>query len=219
MFTHTNDAAVWQIIHHLRKDLVSFLETLSDEEWNTASLCEGWRVRDVVSHLILEYHYTFSNSWLDFIRCGGNTNAFIMQTAIRLGEKPASELLDQFSRMTHERQKPRSVSSLNVLVDLLVHEQDIRIPLGKPKDMDMDSLKLIFSHWEPGKYNFGEKITGLDERLKGLQFVITDLSVIKGDGAEVNGNAHDILLAATGRSVAVSQLSGVGADILKQRLS
>ena len=32
-----------------RADLVEFLRTLSGDDWLVPSLCEGWRVRDVVA--------------------------------------------------------------------------------------------------------------------------------------------------------------------------
>jgi uncharacterized protein (TIGR03083 family) len=28
-----------------------YLHELDDEQWDEASLCEGWRVRDVISHM------------------------------------------------------------------------------------------------------------------------------------------------------------------------
>jgi uncharacterized protein (TIGR03083 family) len=37
-----------------RRDLVGLLRTLSDEDWQAPSLCEGWRVRDVVAHLLYD---------------------------------------------------------------------------------------------------------------------------------------------------------------------
>jgi uncharacterized protein (TIGR03083 family) len=35
-----------------RDTLVSYLKGLSESDWNKGSLCEGWTVRDVVSHLV-----------------------------------------------------------------------------------------------------------------------------------------------------------------------
>ena len=34
-------------------DLVALMDELDDAEFDHASLCHGWRVRDVVSHLVL----------------------------------------------------------------------------------------------------------------------------------------------------------------------
>jgi uncharacterized protein (TIGR03083 family) len=37
-----------------RSDLVALLRTLTNDEWDTPSLCTGWRVRDVVAHLLYD---------------------------------------------------------------------------------------------------------------------------------------------------------------------
>ena len=35
-----------------RTDLADFLATLTPEQWEVPSLCDGWRVRDVVAHVM-----------------------------------------------------------------------------------------------------------------------------------------------------------------------
>jgi uncharacterized protein (TIGR03083 family) len=35
-----------------RADLAAFLATLSPQQWQAPTLCAGWRVRDVVTHVI-----------------------------------------------------------------------------------------------------------------------------------------------------------------------
>ena len=35
-----------------RTDLADLLETLTPEQWEAPSLCQGWRVRDVVAHVM-----------------------------------------------------------------------------------------------------------------------------------------------------------------------
>ena len=35
-----------------RTDLADLLETLTPEQWEAPSLCKGWRVRDVVAHVM-----------------------------------------------------------------------------------------------------------------------------------------------------------------------
>ena len=32
-----------------------YLHELDDEQWDEASLCDGWRVRDVISHMCVGY--------------------------------------------------------------------------------------------------------------------------------------------------------------------
>jgi uncharacterized protein (TIGR03083 family) len=35
-----------------RADFATFLATLSPQQWEAPTLCEAWRVRDVVAHII-----------------------------------------------------------------------------------------------------------------------------------------------------------------------
>ena len=35
-----------------RQDLLTFLRTLTPSQWDTPSLCAGWRVREVVTHML-----------------------------------------------------------------------------------------------------------------------------------------------------------------------
>lgn len=47
--THAVDAAT--LAREERSDLVDFLATLTPEQWDSPTLCDGWCVRDVVVHL------------------------------------------------------------------------------------------------------------------------------------------------------------------------
>ncbi len=48
-----NRGDVWRTIDGERLSLASFLDDLFAQEWETPSLCAGWRVRDVAAHLTL----------------------------------------------------------------------------------------------------------------------------------------------------------------------
>ena len=39
------------LMHEESRDLATYLGGRSDKEWNAPSLCTGWRVREVVSHM------------------------------------------------------------------------------------------------------------------------------------------------------------------------
>jgi uncharacterized protein (TIGR03083 family) len=42
----------WPLIHAEREALIADLDTLTDEQWATPSLCGDWTVRDVLGHMI-----------------------------------------------------------------------------------------------------------------------------------------------------------------------
>ena len=43
---------MFQALRGHRLALCDQLDGLTDEQWNAASLCDGWRVRDVLGHLV-----------------------------------------------------------------------------------------------------------------------------------------------------------------------
>ena len=48
----------WPLIHAEREALIADLGTLTDEQWDLPSLCEGWSVHDVVLHIAWHSHTT-----------------------------------------------------------------------------------------------------------------------------------------------------------------
>jgi hypothetical protein len=77
----------WAAIDEQRRVLVRLLDSLSADEWNRASLCDGWTVRQVAAHLALQ-----NTAWsplprvmIDTVRHGG-MNGAIHAMACRHGE-------------------------------------------------------------------------------------------------------------------------------------
>ena len=60
---------VWRAIDGERVSLADLLDSLGDQEWETPSLCAGWRVRDVAAHLTMAHLGVFpvavaADAWL-----------------------------------------------------------------------------------------------------------------------------------------------------------
>ena len=43
----------WEIIATQRRVMADLLDELTDPEWETPSLCQAWRIRDVAAHVAL----------------------------------------------------------------------------------------------------------------------------------------------------------------------
>ncbi len=65
---------VWQTIDEERLSLADLFGSLSADEWETASLCTGWRVRDVAAHLTLA-HMGMLPAVLAMLRAGETSTA------------------------------------------------------------------------------------------------------------------------------------------------
>lgn len=195
-----------------RADLADFLATLSPEQWLAPTLCEGWRVRDVVAHVIGYDPLGPAKIASTFAR-GGFLPSRVNEVEVRdLADRTPEQLL----ALVREHERPRGLTAgfggMIGLVDGLIHHQDIRRPLGLPRKVPTERLlrALPFGRVAPP--------VGAFWRARGLRLVATDLDYASGRGPEVRGPAEALLMSIAGRGVAVTELSGTGQAILARRL-
>ncbi|SDS13768.1 TIGR03083 family protein [Microlunatus soli] len=195
-----------------RSELADFLTTLTDDQWNAQSLCSRWRVRDVVTHMIsYEEHSTrdllrrFRTARFRF----GDLNDVARAEYDHL--EPA-----QLIKFLRDHPTPQgSTARLNGrvgLVDAMIHQQDIRRPLGLPREIPVERLRcaLPFAVTAPPLRGFWHA--------RGVRLVATDLGWSRGRGPEADGTAEAILMILAGRPTVAEELTGPGAAILRQRL-
>ncbi|MEO7754092.1 MAG: hypothetical protein ABIS35_11840 [Terracoccus sp.] len=106
------------------------------------------------------------------------------------------------------RTMPRITNADNLLLDALVHGQDIAVPLGIPRAMPPAPALAAFGRvWGMG-WPFRAR-----RRLAGLRLVATDADLSVGTGAVVEADLRTLLLLVTGRTAAARpHLRGAGAD-------
>ena len=121
---------MWRAIDEERVSLAGLLDSLGDQEWETPSLCAGWRVRDVAAHLTLAQMGPLP-SVVAAVRARGNFNRMIYDTAVRQARLPVSGYAPRLLAMAGSRRKAPGVTYLEPLIDVLVHGQDIAIPLSR----------------------------------------------------------------------------------------
>ena len=112
--------AVWQTIDAERLGLASLFDELAPHEWETPSLCVGWRVRDVAAHLTLA-HMTASQAAVGMARAGGSFHRMIRDTALRQAALPVREYAPRLRGMVGSRRRTPGVTPLEPLIDVLVH--------------------------------------------------------------------------------------------------
>lgn len=199
---------VRQLVADERTDLAAFLRTLSNEDWEAPSLCAGWRVRDVVGHLL--YDAVPASSYLrSAARCrsADRINEYWVTKARALPPSTLVDMLDSSAgRGLFTTLAPRIA-----LADAVVHHQDIRRPLGRERTIPPGRLRTVLDHPDP--------FARPGRRSRGLRFVATDVSWSKGDGPEVRGTGEAIALAVAGRGVVLDELEGDGVALLRQRIT
>jgi uncharacterized protein (TIGR03083 family) len=205
---------VWTAVDAERLSLAALLEDLDDDEWETPSLCTGWRVREVAAHLT-QAHASVWAATRGIIRARGDFNRMIDTLAReRAATLPAAEYPALLRAMAGSRKKAPGVSALEPLIDLLVHGQDIAIPLGRDRVMPLAAAHLSIERVWPNLFPFRA-----GRRFARIAFTATDCSWSGGEGTPVEGPISAILLVLTGRAAGLSRLSGPGVTEVEERLA
>ena len=195
-----------------------FVRELSDEQWDHDSLCRGWRVRDVMSHMVLGYTTPMTSMIAMVAKHGFNVPKASAEGSVAYGSAHTpAQIMTVFDTIPKEHVHKgisKVIKPQDGLVDHIVHQQDMRRPLGMPRQIPEDRL-LAALDVVPGVGGF----VGAKKRAAGLHLVATDVEWSHGEGPEVRGTGEAILLALTGRPVALDELSGDGVATLRERVA
>jgi uncharacterized protein (TIGR03083 family) len=200
----------WRVIEQERLSLAALLEGLTDEQWNAPSLCDAWRVKDVAAHVALAPQPPSSLTMVVAgVRAGGRFHTINRDFSVRHAQRHGADLVAELREHAASRRLPKVTNYRNILFDILVHGQDIAIPLGIPREMPKDAARAgIERVWTMG-WPFGAKRT-----FKQFRYTATDVDWTAGDGPEVIGPVDALLLLLTGRPAALTRLSGPGVEAL-----
>lgn len=193
-----------------RDDIAALLANLTSDQWEAPTLCAGWRVRDVVAHMVSYDHLNARGLARRFVK-----GRFVYANEVGVDEfrvYSTGELLEFFVRHRQPRGLTAGFGGMIALVDGLIHHQDIRRPLGLPRTVPEDRLRYVLAR-TPGNPRLGAR-----RRIHGLRLSATDLEWCHGRGAEISGPAESLLMAMAGRHGITGELAGPGVPILAARL-
>ena len=215
-----NPDEFWAAIDTQRLRTTELLIELTPQEWATPSLCDGWTVRDVAAHLSLQ-QMTLGAALLGALRHPGSLNHVINASARDRATRPPERLISEIRGMVGSRRHNVGVTPRETLIDIVVHGQDIAVPLGRTLTVTpWAAMTTAEQLWLSRSTRIGrlkaKVFADLDHR--GLRFVATDAHWSAGDGDEVRGPLLSIVLVLAGRPVGADALEGPGAPRLRRRL-
>lgn len=186
----------------------AFLHTLDPSDWEKPSLCDGWRVRDVVGHILYGNELNLLTLPWKLAKYGFSSDKSGKAYSIARAEgQPVDKLLRDFDNRDAWAGTCRVFPPKLTLLDRLVHHQDIRRPLGQPRSIPAERLVAVLD----ASPKLGS-VFGARKRTKGLALVATDVDWSWGDGPEVRGPGEALLMAMLGRRAALADLEGPGLD-------
>ncbi|MCU1363713.1 MAG: hypothetical protein JWM55_1541 [Acidimicrobiaceae bacterium] len=204
-------ADLWRYIGAERSALADTWESLSPQQWNAPSWCEGWTVRKVAGHVLAAAEQTPLRFLEEFASAGFKFDVFADRGAEQRSGLSPEELVRRLrARTTTHNHPPGPVSAM--LGEIVVHGDDMRRPLGLSHASPEPALVAVADAWKATNVLIGSK-----KRIEGLRLKATDAPWSYGDGPELSGPLQSLVLVMTGRTQALSDLSGDGVSVLARR--
>jgi uncharacterized protein (TIGR03083 family) len=200
---------VWQEVAGRRSQLADIAVTLDEAALEAPSWCAGWRVRDVLGHLVYVAEATQRGVMRDVIVRGPGPNRAMDRTARSLGRLGVDELAGRLRRASGGRFHVLGSPPAVALGETLVHGADMLRPLGIDDDVDPSAASAVI----PAYHRLGRLAFGAAPAAS-VTLVATDTDLAVGRGPEVRGRAIDLLLLLANRRQVVDQLSGPGVSEL-----
>jgi uncharacterized protein (TIGR03083 family) len=184
---------IWSHIDAHRAGTADLLATLTPDQWSSPSLCPDWTVRDVAVHLT-QSTLGWPRMAVEAMRSGFRFNAMLARVA-REDTREFEEIVAALRAMVGVRRRPPGTAVADPLVDVLVHGQDIAVPLGIELAMPTAPAVIAAERlWTMG-FPFHAR-----RRFAGIELQATDADLRLGSGRLVSAPLRDIVLALSGRN-------------------
>lgn len=196
--------------------MARLIEGLSPQQLSAASLCDGWTVRDVAAHLLMPLVTPLPKFVLTMALNGFNFDRANRRLTAVVAQRPVDEIVAGLREKAEHPFKPPGLTLAAPLTDLLVHQQDIRRPLGLAPELVAERLVICLKQVAAAAERGGMLVP--KGTIDGLRLEATDVEWSRGEGQVVRGAGEALLMALSGRRAALPDLDGDGADLLRSRL-
>ena len=202
----------WDLIHAERHQLVHDLQSLTDQQWRTASLCPGWDVQQVLAHLVALAKQTPPKFFGKFVASGFRFDVMVDRDIARQSSGAGAQTLAELAAHVGDSSAPPGPVD-SWIGEVVVHGADIRRPLGIGYRPPVATTRQVADFYKNSNLLIGAK-----NRVIGVCLVATDTDWSHGTGPEVRGPILSLVLAMTGRAVALADLSGDGVTTLQTKM-
>jgi uncharacterized protein (TIGR03083 family) len=195
------EADIRRLIAAERGEMAAVLRGLSGDQWDAPTLCEGWRVREVVAHVTMPYRYSTPRFLFELAKSRGRFNPMSDRLARQdAAALTADELVGTLEANVNHPWKPPGGGFEGALSHDVIHGLDITVGLGLDRKVPAERLSVVLGGLSPKhlKY-FGVDLTGTELRAD-------DLDWTYGSGRPVCGSAQDLLLMVCGRTLPAGRL-------------
>ncbi|MGN9813508.1 maleylpyruvate isomerase family mycothiol-dependent enzyme [Micromonospora sp. BQ11] len=189
-----------------RREQADLLAGLEPWQWDAPTLCDGWRVREMVAHTTMPFRTSLARMVLDLAKARGDVNRMADRAARRdAAALPAERLVAGLRDNATHPWSPPGGGPHGALAHDVIHGLDITVGVGLDRRVPPDRVAMVLAGMRPRNVAFfGTDLTGVELRA-------TDLDWSYGTGDPVRGRAEDLLLVLCGRRLPPGRLEGPAA--------
>jgi uncharacterized protein (TIGR03083 family) len=193
-----------------RRELAGVLGGLSAEQWRSPSLCAGWTMAHVVAHLTMPFRITEEEFARGMAEAHGQFTEFSDAVAARDSRLPQAELVAVLRDNIDNPWAPPGGGQHGALSHDLIHGLDITRPLSITYPIPDGAMTTVLDliAGQDGASAFGVDLDGIELRA-------SDLDWSFGTGAQAVGPSRDLLLLLARRSLAHDEVTGPGAQRIR----
>ena len=197
------DAGITEAIAAERRELAAILDGLAPESWDSPTLCAGWRVREVVTHITMPFRYPPARFAFEMVRSRGSFNRMADRCARRDAGAPPAELAAALRDNERNPWKPPGGGYQGALTHDVIHGLDITVALGLGRQVPGERLAIVLGGITAAKSvrHFGTDLSGIELRAEDLDWSF-------GSGTPVSATAQDLALLVCGRMLPPGHLRG-----------
>jgi uncharacterized protein (TIGR03083 family) len=198
-----NDADLQPVVAAEFVALADLLESATDEQWDTPSLCAGWRVREVIAHMTMAARYPEERFMAELRRCEFDFGRLSNEIASRDAGLPVGELVANLRSEVMQHWTPPGGGYHGALNHVVIHGLDVTVPLGVSRRSPDHIIRIVLDDLTTGGVHehFGTSVEG-----RSLQ--ATDLNWSYGSGPALRGKAEDLALILCGRTIPAGRVEG-----------
>lgn len=204
---------VWALVRAEREATIRDLEGLTDEQWGRPSLCEGWSVHDVAAHLVANAQNTAVGVVWAMVRARFDFDRQNDQTMRRARGATPQETVQRLREVAGRTSGPPAPVDSR-LVEEVLHGEDLRRPLGIEHEYSAEAVERALRY----QVRTPVAVGGSKEVAAAVALRASDRELSVGTGPEVSGPVLSLLMAVSGRDVALADLEGPGVEVLRSRL-
>jgi len=203
----------WNDVKADRERFADYLATLDAGDWETESLCQGWTVKGVSTHLLVTPTMSKGQVFGSFLKAGFNLDKMNAKLIARMtAALSTDEIIAQTRETAGSESAPPGLKPLGVFSEVLTHTADISLAVGKPLDLPPEHYVIGLDYLKGV-----QPVLGCKKRIEGLRLQATDADWSTGDGPLVEGPAKVLITAMTGRRATLDQLTGEGVEVMRGR--